>query len=116
MLPVEAKLNAPAVIVVPDAVVPNAIPLVMFVLNESTDTLILAAAPSAILSSVKNPEAKKLSQIGYDYILENHLSAIDTCAASFAMDNKMCLHIFGLDDSENIYRVITGEKLGTIIK
>lgn len=64
----------------------------------------------------KNPEAKKLSQIGYDYILENHLSAIDTCAASFAMDNKMCLHIFGLDDSENIYRVITGEKLGTIIK
>lgn len=64
----------------------------------------------------KNPEAKKLSQISYDYILGNHLSAIDTCAASFAMDNHMKLHIFGLDDSENIYRVIMGAKIGTIVE
>jgi len=63
----------------------------------------------------KNPDAKKLSEVDYDYILKNHLSAIDTCAASFAMDNHMKLHIFGLDDSENIYRVIMGEKIGTIV-
>ena len=31
------------------------------------------------------------------------------------MDNHMKLHIFGLDDSENIYRVIMGEKIGTIV-
>lgn len=63
----------------------------------------------------KIPDAKKLSEVDYDYILKNHLSAIDTCAASFAMDNHMKLHIFGLDDSENIYRVIMGEKIGTIV-
>ena len=55
------------------------------------------------------------AEVDYDYILKNHLSAIDTCAASFAMDNHMKLHIFGLDDSENIYRVIMGEKIGTIV-
>lgn len=64
----------------------------------------------------KNPEAKRLSQVTYDYILSNHLSAIDSTATSFAMDNNMLLHMFGLDEPENIYKVIMGEKLGTIVK
>ena len=64
----------------------------------------------------KDPTAKKLSETTYDYILSNHLGVIDMTAASLAMDNDLPLYLFGLDDAENIYRVITGKNLGTIVK
>lgn len=61
-------------------------------------------------------DAKPLHEIDYMYILDNHLTAIDITATAFAMENKMPIHIFGLNDPENIYKVIMGEKLGTIVK
>ena len=64
----------------------------------------------------KNPDAKKLSDVTYDYILSNHLGVIDMTAASLAMDNSIPLYLFGLDDPENIYRVAKGEHIGTIVR
>ncbi len=64
----------------------------------------------------KNPNAERLSSVTFDYILSNHLGAIDSTAASFANDNKMTVHMFGLDKSENIRRVIMGEAMGTVVK
>lgn len=64
----------------------------------------------------KDPTAKPLPLIDYMYILDNHLTAIDITATAFAMENKMPIHIFGLSDPANIYKVIMGEKLGTIVK
>ncbi len=63
-----------------------------------------------------DPTAKPLPQIDYMYILDNHLTAIDITATAFAMENKQSIHIFGLNDPANIYKVIMGEKLGTIVK
>lgn len=60
--------------------------------------------------------AKPLPQIDYMYVLDNHLTAIDITATAFAMENKLPIHIFGLNDPANIYKVIMGEKLGTIVK
>ncbi|MBQ8746639.1 MAG: UMP kinase [Clostridia bacterium] len=64
----------------------------------------------------KDPDAKRLAEIDYMYILDNHLTAIDITATAFSMENKMPIHIFGLSDPANIYKVIMGEKLGTIVK
>lgn len=64
----------------------------------------------------KNPNAKPLPEVDYMYILDHHLTAIDITATAFAMENKMPVHIFGLDTPENIYNVIMGDKLGTIVK
>ena len=64
----------------------------------------------------KDPSAEPLRQVDYMHILENHLTAIDITATAFAMENKMPIHIFGLDNPENISRVIMGEQLGTIVK
>jgi len=63
----------------------------------------------------KDPDAKRLDETTYDYILSNHLGVIDMTAASLAMDNDLPLYLFGLDNAENIYRVIKGEKMGTIV-
>lgn len=63
-----------------------------------------------------DPTAQRLPEIDYMYILDHHLTAIDITATAFAMENKMPIHIFGLDAPEHIYRVIMGDKLGTIVK
>lgn len=64
----------------------------------------------------KDPSAEPLRQVDYMHILDNHLTAIDITATAFAMENKMPIHIFGLDNPKNISRVIMGEQLGTIVK
>ncbi len=63
-----------------------------------------------------DPAAKKLDEISYMDILSNNMKVIDGTAASFGKDNNIPLHIFGLDDPQNIVRAIKGEKIGTIIK
>ena len=63
-----------------------------------------------------DPTAKPLPQIDYMHILDNHLTAIDITATAFAMENRLPIHIFGLNDPANIYKVIMGEKLGPIVK
>ena len=64
----------------------------------------------------KDPAAVKLTETTYDYILSNHLGAIDLTAATLLSDNDMHLCCFGLDKSENIYKVITGDNCGTVVK
>lgn len=64
---------------------------------------------------MKDPDAKKLDETTYDYILEHHLGVIDLTAASLATDARLPLYLFALDDPENIRRVINGENMGTIV-
>ena len=82
------------------------------------DAVLMAKNIDAIYTADprKDPTAKALHEINYMYILENHLTAIDITATAFAMENQMPIHIFGLDNPENITKVIMGEKLGTIVQ
>ncbi len=63
-----------------------------------------------------DPNAVKLDEITYVDVLKNGLKAIDWTAASFGLENKLTIQMFGLDDPENIVRVVTGEKIGTVLK
>lgn len=64
----------------------------------------------------KDPNAKRLDSTTYDHILSEHLGVIDMTAASLAVDNALPLYLFALDDPENIYKVVKGEKMGTVIE
>ena len=64
----------------------------------------------------KNPEAKRYDLLTYDEILQKDLKAIDAAAAALARDNQMPCYAFALSDPENIYRVISGEDVGTLIR
>ena len=64
----------------------------------------------------KDKNAEKLSNITYKEILARGLQAMDSTATSFAMDNNIAIHVFGLNDSENIYKVIMGAEMGTVVK
>ena len=60
--------------------------------------------------------ARKLEEITYDEMLARHLMVMDSTATSLSMDNHIPIVLFALKDPENIYRVIMGEKIGTIVK
>ncbi len=62
-----------------------------------------------------DPTAKKLSNIDYIDILKEGLRALDFTATSFSMENHIPILLFGLDNPENIYKAVCGEKIGTIV-
>ena len=46
---------------------------------------------------------------------KSKINVMDTTATSLCRDNKIPLVVFGIDDPENIVRIIKGEKIGTIV-
>ena len=63
----------------------------------------------------KDPTAVRLDEITYKEILAGELKALDMTATTFCLENEIELYAFALSDPENIYRVIMGEKIGTVI-
>ncbi len=63
----------------------------------------------------KDPTAVKLDNITYDRIIAERLGVIDLTAATFGLENKMTVLLFGLADPENIVRAVSGEKIGTLL-
>ncbi|WP_215492648.1 UMP kinase [Fenollaria sporofastidiosus] len=63
-----------------------------------------------------NKDAKKFDTLSYLDILGKNLKIMDATATSLCMDNNIPLVVFGIDDPDNIVRVVDGEKIGTIVK
>lgn len=64
----------------------------------------------------KNPDAKKYDALTYMDVLSQGLGVMDTTATSLSMDNHIPILVFALSDPENIYRAVTGEQIGTLVK
>jgi len=64
----------------------------------------------------KNPGAKKFDRMTYMDILSNQLQIMDSTATSLAMDNHIPMIVFALSDPENIFRVVMGENIGTMVQ
>ena len=41
---------------------------------------------------------------------------MDSTATSLSMDNHIPILVFALSDPENIYRAVSGEKIGTLVE
>lgn len=63
-----------------------------------------------------NKDAKKFDKLSYFDILSKNLKIMDATATSLCMDNNIPLVVFGIDDPDNIVRVVEGERIGTIVK
>ena len=59
--------------------------------------------------------AQFLPALTHREAIERGLKVMDTTALTLCMDNGLPIHVFGLDDERNIVRVVTGERVGTII-
>ena len=60
--------------------------------------------------------AVKYDEITYLDILNKDLKVMDSTATSLCKDNKIQLIVFGINEPENIVKIIKGEKIGTIVK
>lgn len=60
-------------------------------------------------------DAVKYDELKYDEVLQKRLAVMDSTATSLAMENQMPIVVFGIDEPENMVRVVKGEKIGTII-
>ena len=81
------------------------------------EAILLAKNIDGVYSAdpAKDPTAVRYDSITYDEVLAKHLAVMDLTATSMAMENKIPVQIFALKDPENIFRVVMGEKVGTLV-
>ncbi|HEU0193282.1 MAG TPA: hypothetical protein VFQ71_03730, partial [Gaiellales bacterium] len=62
-----------------------------------------------------HPDAGLIPELTHIEAIERGLKVMDITALSLCMDNRLPLYVFNLDDERNICRIVTGERIGTII-
>ena len=82
------------------------------------EVILLAKTIDGVYSAdpKEDKNAVKFDEITYLDILNKDLKVMDSTATSLCRDNNIPLVVFGIDDPENIVRIIKGEKVGTIVK
>ncbi|MBI3813681.1 MAG: UMP kinase [Nitrospinae bacterium] len=65
---------------------------------------------------VKDKNAVKFTDLTYMDVLQKDLKVMDATAISLCRDNNLPIIVFSLMKKGNIKRVLTGEKIGTIVK
>lgn len=64
----------------------------------------------------KNPNAIRYDELTFSDIINKDLGVMDSTAASLCKDNSIPILVLNINDPENIFRAICGEKIGTIVK
>ena len=84
----------------------------------NADVLLLAKNVDGIYDSDPkvNPSAKKFDVVSYKDFIAKGLKAMDTTAITICMENNIPVLAFGLFEKNALYRAVTGEKIGTLIK
>ena len=62
-----------------------------------------------------NPDAEFLPEITHMEALQRGLKVMDSTALSLCMDNGLPIHVFNMDDESNIQRIVSGERVGTLV-
>jgi len=60
--------------------------------------------------------AVKYDKISYLDILNKNLKVMDSTATSLCKDNNIPLVVFGINEPENMVKIIDGENIGTIVE
>jgi len=63
-----------------------------------------------------NPDAVKYDTVYFKDVLEHELKVMDSTAAALCKDTNIPILVFNVGNPENIYRAMSGEDIGTIVK
>ena len=63
-----------------------------------------------------DPAAEFIPEISHHEAIEQRLAVMDSTALSLCMDNSLPIHVFNMDDEQNIERIVSGERVGTLVK
>ena len=64
----------------------------------------------------KDPTATKFDEITYDEIYHKNLKVMDLTATTMCKENNMPIYVFDMDTEGNLKKVLSGEKIGTLVK
>jgi uridylate kinase len=62
-----------------------------------------------------DPDAKFIPELTHREAIERRLEVMDSTALSLCMDNGLPIHVFNMDDEGNIDRIVSGERVGTVV-
>ena len=82
------------------------------------DAILLAKNVDGVYDSDPkvNKNARILRDVTYREVMEKDLKVMDASAITICKENQMpCIRVFGLDDPNNILRVIEGDPMGTVV-
>jgi uridylate kinase len=63
----------------------------------------------------RDPSARFIPQLTHMEALEQRLRVMDSTALALCMENRMPINVFNMDDETAISRVISGERVGTLV-
>ncbi len=87
-------------------------------LEIGADCLMKATKVDGVYDSdpMKNSHAVKYTELTYLDVLNKGLKVMDTTAISLCMDNGLPIIVFNMETDGNIERVLSGERVGTIVR
>jgi uridylate kinase len=62
-----------------------------------------------------DPSAEFIPEISAREALSSGLKVMDSTALSLCMDNHIPIHVFNMNDEANIDRIVSGERVGTLV-
>jgi uridylate kinase len=64
----------------------------------------------------KDPTAQFIPELTHKEALTQGLQVMDSTAFALCMDNNLPIVVFNMADSSNINRIVSGERVGTLVK
>ncbi len=64
----------------------------------------------------KDPAAIKFDEITFDEIYNRGLKIMDLTATTMCKENKLPIVVFNMDEKGNLKKLLSGEKIGTLVK
>ncbi|CAB4959629.1 unannotated protein [freshwater metagenome] len=62
-----------------------------------------------------DPSAELITEITHMEAIERRLRVMDSTALTLCMENRLPIHVFNMDDERNIVRIVSGERIGTLV-
>jgi uridylate kinase len=62
-----------------------------------------------------NPDARFIPELTHREAIEKGLKVMDSTALSLCMDNDLPIYVFNMADEHNIDRIVSGERVGTLV-
>lgn len=64
----------------------------------------------------KVEDAFKFDELTYMEVVKKGLKVMDTTAITLSMENNLPIIVFNFDKAENLYKIVNGESIGTIVR
>jgi uridylate kinase len=63
-----------------------------------------------------DPDAQFIPELSHHEALTRNIKVMDSTALSLCMDNKLPIYVFNMNDEANIDRIVSGERVGTLVR